>query len=613
MSQEAGQLVNGKYRLVRMLGDGGMGTVWKAQHEKLSIPVALKFLHAELNRKQSLVDRFLQEARASAQIRSEHVVRTSDVDTTPAGEAFIVLEYLEGKTLQALYEEYHKGGQRLTYAEALSFAMQMVIGLEAAHEAGVVHRDLKPDNVMITHNSRGEPVVKLLDFGIAKLKIAGELERGLTRPGVIMGTPEYMAPEQAYSADGVDSRADVFSLGVIVFEMLAGRRPAGGDDPRALAQAYISGQTAKLGDFVPNIAPDLAAAVHKAMMPLAKDRWPTAKAFREAIEPYAAAARPPSHSNRPPAVAPSGGSEPVMPPVALSTAGGQLEHTNENAALTSREPKGAAPPAGAAGVAKTWPPDGDDNPNATKAMSPFAAGSPGTVAAVEMTAMMSEAYQGGGTALASSPVAAPAPQNATAPRPIRKKKKGMSLGAVLGIAGGVAAVVVAGVLLVVKGPTSNNDDDDRAAKNAQAQPVPAPASGQPNPQDLPAIVQPGQPAPPPPQQPQPPQQPPPAQPPPQQGQPRGPRPHPSGAPTAPGVPGVPGVPSGLPNAPPGLPPGMPNIPGLPTAPTAPPPATPSGAPTAPPPPGIPGVPNIPGMPSGLPNFPAPAPFPTPGQ
>src|SRR5215475_11798872 len=106
MSQEAGQLVNGKYRLVRMLGDGGMGTVRKARHEKLSIPVALKFLHADLNKKQTLVDRFLQEARASAQIRSEHVVRTSDVDTTPDGAAFIVLEYLEGQTLQALYEEY---------------------------------------------------------------------------------------------------------------------------------------------------------------------------------------------------------------------------------------------------------------------------------------------------------------------------------------------------------------------------------------------------------------------------------------------------------------------------------------------------------------------------
>ena len=611
MSQEAGQIVNGKYRLERMLGDGGMGTVWKARHEKLSIPVALKFLHADLNRKQTLVDRFLQEARASAQIRSEHVVRTSDVDTTPDGAAFIVLEYLEGQTLQALYEEYHKGGERLTYAEALSFAMQMVVGLEAAHEAGVVHRDLKPDNLMITKNSRGDSVLKLLDFGIAKLKIAGELERGLTRPGVIMGTPEYMAPEQAYSADGVDSRADVFSLGDIVFEMLAGRRPAGGDDPRALAQAYISGQTAKLADFVPNIAPELAAAVHKAMSPLAKDRWPTARAFREAIEPYASAARPPSVSNRPPAVAPSGGSAPVMPPVALSTAGGHLDHGSAGA--TSKD-RSDGPPSGSAGVAKTWPPDGDDaNANATKAMSPFASGSPGTVAAVEMTAMMSEAYPGGGTALASPPQPQPQPQpltqNATGPRLSRKKKKSMSLGSVLAIAGGVAAVVVAGVLLVVKGPTSNNsDDDDRPSKSGQAQPVPAPASGQPNPQDLPAIVQPGQPAPPP-QQPQAPQPVPP--PPPPQGQPRGPRQHPSSAPTAPppGVPGVPGVPSGIPNAP-GLPPGVPNIPGLPTAPTAP-PTSPSGAPTAPP--AIPGVPNIPGLPSGLPNFPQPAPFPTPGQ
>jgi serine/threonine protein kinase len=619
MTPEVGQVINGKYRLVSLLGDGGMGTVWKAQHEKLHVSVALKFLHPELNDKQTLVDRFLQEARASAQIKSEYVVRTSDVDTTPDGHAFIVLEYLEGKTLQALYEEYHRGGQRLTYAEALSFAMQMLNGLEAAHDAGVVHRDLKPDNVMITKNSRGESVLKLLDFGIAKLKIAGEIERGLTRPGVIMGTPEYMAPEQAYSADGVDGRADVFSLGVIVFEMLAGRRPAGGDEPRALAQSYLTGQTAKLDEFVPNIAPELAAAVHKAMSGLAKDRFKTARAFREAIEPYATAARPPSVSNRPPAVGPASGSDPVMPPVALSTAGGRLEAASETAAAqTTRDAKGGAKPA-SAGVAKTWPPDGDEDdgkprPDATRAMSPLdEPRGAGTVASGDMTAMMQpggDPYAvggvGGPSAAAASAAATPAKGGA------KRKKKGMSLGAVLDIGVGVAAVVAASVLLVMKGPASQRDDDDRAARNAGPQPASAtgttqPGAAQPG-ADQPAIVVPAQPAQPPPGQPPQAQPPPPVQPPPAQPGARGPRAPrgptaPSGAPTAPTAPGIPGAPTlpGVPGAP-TFPPGMPNIPGLPTAPGAP-PTAPSSGPAPNPPPAAPGIPGMPPMPSTFPGMP----------
>src|SRR4030095_494786 len=148
-----------------------------------------------------------------------------------------------------------------------------VEGGEAAHRTGIVHRDLKPDNVMITKGPKGVPLLKLLDFGIAKLKVTGELDRGLTRPGVIMGTPEYMAPEQAYSADAVDARADIFSLGVMIFEMLAGRRPVGGDDPHQIATSYMSGQIAKLTDLSPGIAPELASVVHRAMAAEPKDRF----------------------------------------------------------------------------------------------------------------------------------------------------------------------------------------------------------------------------------------------------------------------------------------------------------------------------------------------------
>src|SRR6185437_11084515 len=212
------------------------------------------FLHAELTKRPGLVQRFLQEARVSAQIASPHVVRVTDVDQTPGG-AFIVMEYIEGKTLQTLYEDLYKAGQQLSYPDALEYAMQMLEGVEAAHKSGIVHRDLKPDNVMITTDAKGRALLKLLDFGIAKLKVSEDYnERKLTRPGVIMGTPEYMAPEQAYSADAVDARADIFSLGVMIFEMLAGRRPVGGDDPHELAESYRSGRIAKLSDLVPSLA-----------------------------------------------------------------------------------------------------------------------------------------------------------------------------------------------------------------------------------------------------------------------------------------------------------------------------------------------------------------------
>jgi serine/threonine-protein kinase len=235
------------------------------------------------------------------------VVRVTDVDQSTTGLAFIVMEYLEGRTLQTLYEDLYRAGQRLSYEDALDYSLQMLEGVEAAHRTGVVHRDLKPDNVMITKNARGEPLIKLLDFGIAKLRVTGQLERGLTRPGVIMGTPEYMAPEQAYSADAVDSRADIFSLGVMIFEMLAGRRPVGGDEATLIASQYLQGNVAKLRDLAPHVDAGLADAVHRAMAPLAKDRLSSISELRQAIEGAqrgglpAAPAQPPRPSPAPPA------------------------------------------------------------------------------------------------------------------------------------------------------------------------------------------------------------------------------------------------------------------------------------------------------------------------
>jgi serine/threonine-protein kinase len=293
MYPQVGQLITNKYRLVRLIGDGGMGSVWEANHELLGTGVALKFLHGQLARRKGLVERFLQEAQVSARIKSVHVVRVSDVDRTPDGLAFMVMELVEGHTLQALYEQLYDKGEKLSYGAAFEMILQLCDGVGAAHRLGIVHRDLKPDNIMLTKDGKGRTLVKILDFGIAKLKASGEVDRGLTRPGVVMGTPEYMAPEQAFSADRVDGRADVFSLGVMFFEMLAGRRPVGGDNAHSIAAQYLEGPIPNLRDLKPTISADLAAAVHKAMAAKPEDRFETVDDFQAAIEVFAPdAARP---------------------------------------------------------------------------------------------------------------------------------------------------------------------------------------------------------------------------------------------------------------------------------------------------------------------------------
>jgi serine/threonine-protein kinase len=533
MPPRVGQVVNSKYRLLRHIGDGGMGSVFEARHENLGTTVALKFLHLEFTRKQGLVQRFLQEARASARIQSEHVVRVADVDQTAEGDVFIVLEYLEGQTLQALYEELYKSGRRLSYVDALSYAVQILDGVEAAHRAGIVHRDLKPDNVMITADPRGVPLVKLLDFGIAKLKVIAGNDPKLTRPGVIMGTPEYMAPEQSSSADTVDARADIFSLGVMIFEMLAGRRPVGGDDAHELAAAYRTGQIEQLADLVPGIAPSLAAAVHRAMAPKPEGRFAAVSDLRDVIEPFAAAVRPPSPS-RLRAGGTVGVSLAVVPPHAVAPA-----------PLPPVPPPGPPPePPAEARVAKTWPPESGEAP-----------APPPRVSNTQPDAESPPAH-GGATVKVAEPYV---PAMAPPPRPPtnlgRRRKRGTPVGVIVGGALAVAAVVTGIVYLSTRSSSSDDDppkhhDAPPAQTAAPTPPVPPPPGELPvAPVPLPAV----------------PPATPPAAPPPTR--PTGPAPRPSGSaapsaapPTIPFVPpamlsALPQLPFPLPGQPPAAPPG----------------------------------------------------------
>jgi serine/threonine-protein kinase len=275
------QIVRDKYRILRLIGEGGMGSVYEARHEVLGNHVALKFLHPEIARQPGLEQRFLQEAKLSATIANPHIARVTDVDTTDQGP-YLVMELLQGEPLQGLLDRE----KRLGIERSVVFALQILDGLQAAHALGVVHRDLKPDNVFVTPGAGG-PLLKLLDFGIAKLRATPEYQMSLTRPGAVMGTPEYMAPEQAYSADLVDQRSDLYSVGVMLFEMLSGELPANGGSPQEIAEQAIKGTTRRLADLCPLLPPGLLSAVNKALEPNPDARWADAVELMRALRPFA--------------------------------------------------------------------------------------------------------------------------------------------------------------------------------------------------------------------------------------------------------------------------------------------------------------------------------------
>lgn len=280
MILQPGHVVREKYRIVRLIGDGGMGAVYEAQHQLLKTTVALKFLHADLAERPGLADRFLVEARVSATIDSPHVAHVTDVDSTEEGTPFLVMELLKGEPLQDLMDRKPVLSEPL----AVEFACQILRGLEAAHDLQVVHRDLKPDNVFIT-NVESRPRLKLIDFGIAKLRGSPEFQQGLTRAGAMMGTPEYMAPEQLYEAREVDARADLYSLGVILYEMLCGERPADGDDAATIIAAVVAGRVRPLRERNPLVSEKLSKIVHRAIEAERGDRFESAHAMHAALEP----------------------------------------------------------------------------------------------------------------------------------------------------------------------------------------------------------------------------------------------------------------------------------------------------------------------------------------
>ena len=265
------------YKILEKLGQGGMGVVYKAEDTRLDRPVALKFLPPHLTCNPEAKQRFIHEAKAASALQHNSICTVHDIDDTPEGELFIVMDYYEGETLQHRIEQ---GSLKIT--EAVDLALQVAQGLSEAHKRGIIHRDIKPANILVTRSG----VVKILDFGLAKL--SGRTM--LTRSGSTLGTAAYMSPEQA-RGDVVDHRTDIWALGVVLYEMIAGQRPFRSDHEQALVYLIMNEEPESLLKICPE-ATGLAQIVSQALVKNPADRYQSMERFREDLVSVAGGLRP---------------------------------------------------------------------------------------------------------------------------------------------------------------------------------------------------------------------------------------------------------------------------------------------------------------------------------
>jgi serine/threonine protein kinase len=283
----AGTMLGGKYLIERELGRGGFGIVVRATHVALGRRVAIKVLTESENASPAEwaedSERFRREAKATAALRSEHVVRVLDVDELPSGHPYIVMELLRGRTL---HDVIYTQGKSIPVSEFVDVGVQVLAGLADAHAAGVVHRDLKPANIFLTSGAGGAPLVKVLDFGVSK--ISSGISQTLTATGAVVGTVAYMAPEQLRDARDVDGRADLWSLGIVLYEALAGMHPFGvvATNPKVVT-ATLEQPIVPLRKRRPDVPPGLEAVLSRLLEKSPERRFGSASEAAEALAQFA--------------------------------------------------------------------------------------------------------------------------------------------------------------------------------------------------------------------------------------------------------------------------------------------------------------------------------------
>ncbi|HVU03163.1 MAG TPA: serine/threonine-protein kinase [Polyangiaceae bacterium] len=284
MSLEPGQVLDGKYRIKRLIGEGGMGAVFEGENVKIQRRVAIKVVHAAYASNSGVMARFQREAQAAGRIGNDHILEVLDLGELPDGSHYMVLEFLDGEPLSKRIET--RG--RMDPRELAPLAIQMLKGLGAAHGAGIIHRDLKPDNIFLLKEKAGvQDFVKIIDFGISKFQpLSGGDGMKMTSTGAVMGTPYYMSPEQASGNNQIDARSDLYAVGVILYEAVTGRVPFDGDTFNQLMFKIVLQDAPPPMEVVPDLDPAFASIVMKAMVRDVAGRFQTADEFSQALKAW---------------------------------------------------------------------------------------------------------------------------------------------------------------------------------------------------------------------------------------------------------------------------------------------------------------------------------------
>jgi serine/threonine-protein kinase len=280
---QAGEVVGGKFVVERVLGVGGMGVVVAAHHTHLEQTVAIKFLRRDAAKDELAVSRFLREARAVTVLQSEHVVRVMDAGRLDDGLPYLVMEYLNGLDLDQVLAQR---GQ-LPLEEAVEYLLQAMEAVADAHAAGIVHRDLKPSNLFVTTRADGSSLVKVLDFGISKALDMGSKQVSLTATSMTLGSPLYMSPEQVRSSKTVDARTDIWALGIIAYELLAGVQPFEAETVTGLCAKIVADEPAPLRSVRPDVPPAFEAIVLRCLEKNAASRYQSVAELAAALRPFA--------------------------------------------------------------------------------------------------------------------------------------------------------------------------------------------------------------------------------------------------------------------------------------------------------------------------------------
>ena len=428
MKPETGTTLDGKYRIVRELGTGGMGAVFEGENIRIRRKVAIKLLHASVSSQSEAVIRFEREAEAAGRIGSDHICEVLDLGILPDGTRYLVMEYLEGETLGARIKRSGRMGPLMT----IPIMAQVLDALGAAHAAGIIHRDLKPDNIFILPIKGGVPdFVKILDFGVSKFAASSD-EMNMTRAGAVVGTPYYMSPEQARGTSQIDARSDIYALGVLLYQATTGQVPFQAQTFNELLFKIVLEPAPPPQQYAPDLDPEFSAIIQRAMAREPLHRFQSCAEFKEALLTWMAARVGPSAMQMPGGrsitVPPGGGLRtPTAPPGMLNPP--SLHQSQPSWAVSSAP---SSQPAHTNTPAPATPQTGSSWGNASQSGQIAAKPARSGLAIGAITAAAIALVGGGGLAIflmggpsqppattqATQPTAAPNPVETAAPPPV---------------------------------------------------------------------------------------------------------------------------------------------------------------------------------------------------